>query len=101
MGRDWAKVLQSLPQDAVEEACIRYLRAHPKRSDKPTPGAIYVEAIKLVPRVTPTSKPDASMEARKAEPKLSKEETDAILADAGFLNASPPRLPPHKPFEAP
>lgn len=46
LGRDWAKVLQDLSEQSIERACIEYLRDFPKRSDKPTPGAIYQRALK-------------------------------------------------------
>lgn len=45
---DWADVLEGLPQDALQKACIRYQREEPRR--KPTPGAIYALARDAMPR---------------------------------------------------
>lgn len=48
MGKDWADVLEGLPQDAIQKACIQYQRDEPRR--KPTPGAIYALARDAIPR---------------------------------------------------
>jgi hypothetical protein len=48
MGKDWADVLEGLPQDAIQKACIQYQREEPRR--KPTPGAIYALAREAMPR---------------------------------------------------
>lgn len=48
IGKDWADVLEGLPQDAIQKACIRYQREEPRR--KPTPGAIYAMAREAMPR---------------------------------------------------
>ena len=48
IGRDWADVLEGLPQDAIQKACIQYQRDEPRR--KPTPGAIYQVARAMMPR---------------------------------------------------
>lgn len=46
IGRDWADVLEGLPQDVIQRACIQYQREEPRR--KPTPGAIYQIATKMM-----------------------------------------------------
>lgn len=46
IGRDWADVLEGMPQDVIQSACIRYQREEPRR--KPTPGAIYQIAAKMM-----------------------------------------------------
>ncbi len=43
MGRDWADILEGMPQDAIAKACMAYLRSEPRR--KPSPGAIYALAL--------------------------------------------------------
>jgi hypothetical protein len=48
IARDWADILEGLPQDAISKACTSYLRSEPRR--KPTPGAIYALARDFVPR---------------------------------------------------
>jgi len=48
MARDWVKILEGLPQDAIERARLRYLRDEPRR--RPTPGAIYAMAREEMPR---------------------------------------------------
>ena len=35
---DWVEVLAGMPQRAIQNACVQYLRDEPRR--KPTPGAI-------------------------------------------------------------
>lgn len=48
IGADWADVLEGLPHDIIQLACIQYERAEPRR--KPTPGTIYQIAIQLMPK---------------------------------------------------
>ena len=48
IGQDWADVLEGLPQEVIQRACIAYQRQEPRR--KPTPGAIYVLAMDFMPR---------------------------------------------------
>ena len=48
IAKDWADVLEGLPQNYIDRACIRYLREEPKR--KPTPGAIYRLVLEMMPR---------------------------------------------------
>ncbi len=51
IGADWAKVLDGLPRDAIDWACIKWLRENPKR--KPSPGAIYQLAKSRLPQRVP------------------------------------------------
>lgn len=44
IGADWAKVLRNLSKEAIEKACLQYLRDEPRR--KPTPGEIFTRASK-------------------------------------------------------
>lgn len=48
IGQDWADVLEGLPRDVIQMACIKYQRQESRR--KPTPGAIYQIASELMPR---------------------------------------------------
>lgn len=48
LGRDWADVLEGLPQDFIQLACIQYQREEPRR--RPTPGAVYQIASQLMKR---------------------------------------------------
>lgn len=69
IGRDWADVLEGLPQDVIQRACISYQRSEPRK--KPTPGAIYQLAQALMPRpqIVPTTRP------------ATREEDEAIRAE--------------------
>lgn len=74
IGQDWADVLEGLPRDAIQQACIAYQREEPRR--KPTPGAIYRLAKDSLP------KPAAVETLRKTTP-----EEDAAYAErAGRVN---------------
>lgn len=46
---DWAEVLEGLPQDAIQKACIKYQRQEGRR--KPTPGTIYAMARDFMPKL--------------------------------------------------
>lgn len=48
IGKDWADVLEGLPQEYVQRACIQYQRDEPRK--RPTPGAIYQIARALMPK---------------------------------------------------
>ena len=48
IGSDWAEVLEGIPQQFIQQACITYQRSNPRR--KPTPGAIYELAKAAMPR---------------------------------------------------
>lgn len=79
IGADWADVLEGLPQEYIQRACVRYQREEPRR--KPTPGAIYqlVRRMMPVPRVAPVS-----MREEPKEPRVTADVANDILAKAGF-----------------
>lgn len=95
IGRDWALVLEGLPQDIIERACLRYLRNEPRR--KPTPGAIYEMARNMMPRPVvvsnarkSTPKEDAEYQARVNRENVNPErkaEAERILAQFGMGQA--------------
>lgn len=62
---DWADVLEGLPKDAIQKACLQYQREEPRR--KPTPGAIYALAREAMPRPTLVRQP-APAEPERPEP---------------------------------
>lgn len=76
LGRDWADVLEGIPSEYVQRACQQYLREQPSR--KPTPGAIYQIARKLMPapRVVETPEPERK--------RIDAQTAARIMADAGF-----------------
>lgn len=79
IARDWADILEGLPQDAISKACTSYLRSEPRR--KPTPGAIYALARDFVPRpviVARSPEPDMPRE------RMSAERAAEIMAEVGF-----------------
>ena len=78
IGRDWANVLEALPQEYIERACVAYLRAKPRK--KPTPGDIYQRARALIPpqRVAPKGKPVQERAATSTAARANE-----ILASAG------------------
>ena len=76
IGRDWADVLEGLPQDAIQKACIQFQRENGTR--KPTPGAIYQAAQKFIIRPKPVEAPEPERK------KISQEQASAILSEAGI-----------------
>lgn len=78
IARDWADILEGLPQDAIGRACMAYLRNEPRR--KPSPGAIYALAREFIPKpvVVARSEPEAPRE------RLSAERAAEIMAEVGF-----------------
>lgn len=78
IGRDWADVLEGIPQEYVQRACIQYQREEPRR--KPTPGAIYERAAKMMPK--PERAP-AYLPPPPAD-RPTPEEANEILRKAGF-----------------
>lgn len=77
IGKDWADVLEGLPQDFIDRACIAYMREEPRR--KPTPGEVYQRAVAMIPR--PKLVAPEPGERRK---KCTRDEAQAILEDVGF-----------------
>jgi hypothetical protein len=78
MGRDWADVLEGLPQEYIQRACIQYQRDEPRK--KPTPGAVYQIARALMPKPAPVR----SQEPEPERERMSPETAAAIVAAAGF-----------------
>ncbi len=76
IGKDWADVLEGLPQEYIQKACIQYQRDEPRK--RPTPGAVYQIARALMPR------PQIIMPARESSepPKMTAEEAAAMNAKA-------------------
>lgn len=77
LGKDWADVLEGLPQDAIQKACIKYQRDEPRR--KPTPGAIYQIAREMMPRPAVVPQPEPAQVER-----CSKEEASEIMRSIWF-----------------
>lgn len=80
LGKDWADVLEGLPQDAIAKACIQYQRDEPRR--KPTPGAIYAIARGMMPRPKIVHQPQA--EILDSEPRCTPERAQEICEAAGY-----------------
>jgi len=79
LGRDWADVLEGLPRDAIQKACIQYQRSEPRR--KPTPGAIYALARENMPRpVVVRSEVAPRLEAQRCSAEAAQE----IVERAGY-----------------
>jgi hypothetical protein len=77
IGKDWADVLEGIPQEYVQRACVQYQRDEPRK--KPTPGAIYQIARAMMPKprvAEPAPEPERTP--------ATKEQAAAILAAAGF-----------------
>ncbi len=79
LGKDWADVLEGLPRDAIQKACVQFQRDEPRR--KPTPAAIYALARSFMPRPVIVPKAPA--------PELPRERMSAgraaeIMAEVGF-----------------
>jgi hypothetical protein len=86
IGKDWADVLEGIPQEYIQRACIQYQRDEPRR--KPTPGAVYQIARALMPRPKVVSAPQAALPASPSMTDEQLEErkarADEIMARAGF-----------------
>lgn len=78
LGKDWADVLEGLPQEAIQKACVQYQRNEPRR--KPTPGAIYDLARTFIPRPSVVQQPDVADERVPCDPATAQ----AICEAAGF-----------------
>lgn len=80
IGKDWADVLEGLPQAAIARAAIRFQQENPRA--KPTPAAIYALALEAIPKpklVAPAPKePPAQID------RCSAEAAAEIMAKAGF-----------------
>ena len=76
IGKDWADVLEGLPQEYIQKACIQYQRDEPRK--RPTPGAIYQVAVALMPR------PAVVHSAEPERERMAPETAADIVAAAGF-----------------
>jgi hypothetical protein len=79
MGRDWADILEGIPQDALAKACTAYLRSEPRR--KPTPGAIYALARSFIPAPKLVHRAPEPAPVRE---RPSAERANEIMIEAGF-----------------
>lgn len=80
IARDWADILEGMPQDAIHAACLRYMRDEPRR--KPTPGAIYALARDAIPK--PRIIHRAPPPVEDATPRCTAEQAAQIMEKAGF-----------------
>lgn len=78
IGRDWADVLEGLPQDAIQSACLKHMRTSQR---KPTPAAIYQLAIEAMPRPRLVRAPVAEPPR---PPRCTPEQAAEIMRRAGF-----------------
>lgn len=89
LGRDWADILEGMPQDVINRACVEYLRLDARR--KPTPGAIYALARAFMPPVAVVAA--RSTPRPPPAPKMTAETANAIMEQAGFR---PKRIIPNE-----
>ena len=80
MAADWVEVLAGMPQAAVQQACVQYLRNEPRR--RPTPGSILELARLAMPA-------PAIVRAFAAGPGpirdvVTKAQREAIMTEIGF-----------------
>ena len=76
---DWVEVLAGMPQRAIQNACVQYLRDEPRR--KPTPGAILelTRAAAPPPRMVVANFPPLPKPER-----ISGERANEIMSEIGF-----------------
>lgn len=78
---DWLAVLDGLPRDDIERACMDYLRDEPDR--RPTPGRIRKRVLAKRAWAEKYRAPVVQIEAPSRE-RVTPEAANAILAEAGF-----------------
>ena len=78
---DWLAVLDGLPTDDIERACMDYLREQPRR--RPTPGDIRQRVLAKRAWAEKYRAPVVPIEAPSRE-RVTPEAANAILAEAGF-----------------
>lgn len=76
IGADWADVLEGIPAEYIQRACIQYQRENDRR--KPTPGSIYQIARNFMPRPAPVPEPEREVD------RVSPDRAKEILKEAGF-----------------
>ncbi len=79
IGRDWADLLEGLPQSVIQSACLQFMREEPRK--KPTPAAIYAMARGLMPLPKIVAAPPAEQDR---EPRVTAEQAAEIMATLGF-----------------
>ncbi|MBM1556684.1 hypothetical protein JQV19_08490 [Sulfitobacter mediterraneus] len=79
LGKDWADVLEGIPEDAIQKACIQYQRTEPRK--KPTPGAIYALARAAMPRPQVVH---SQPEPEPAKNRIDAETAQRICEEAGY-----------------
>jgi hypothetical protein len=80
MAADWVEVLAGMPQQAVQLACVQYLRNEPRR--RPTPGSILELARMAMPApaiIRPFAPPPEPDRVR-----VSKDRAAEIMQEIGF-----------------
>ncbi len=79
IANDWVEVLAGMPQRAIQNACVQYLRDEPRR--KPTPGAILelTRAAAPPPRLIVSQAPPPPKPER-----ISAERANEIMKEVGF-----------------
>ena len=82
MAADWVEILAGMPQKAVQEACIQYLRNEPRR--KPTPGAILEMARMAMPAPAVVRNFTAAPVLAPDRVVVTKDQREAIMEDVGF-----------------
>lgn len=82
MAADWVEILAGMPQKAVQEACIQYLRNEPRR--KPTPGAILEMARMAMPAPTVVRNFIAAPVLAPDRVVVTKDQREAIMEEVGF-----------------
>lgn len=80
MAADWVEVMAGMPQQAVQQACVQYLRNEPRR--RPTPGAI-LELARMAMPLPVIVRHVVAMPEPKREV-LTKEQREAIMQEVGF-----------------
>lgn len=81
MASDWVEVLAGMPQPAVQQACIQYLRNEPRR--KPTPGAI-LEMARIAMPAPAIVRPFAAPHPEPKRDVVTKQQREAIMSEVGF-----------------
>jgi hypothetical protein len=92
IGKDWADVLEGIPAEFIQRACVQYQRTEPRR--RPTPGAIYEIARAMMPAPKPieqrrtfTAQEQADYDDSVARDNINPERkaaAEAILRQAGI-----------------
>lgn len=80
IARDWADVLEGLPQEYIQKAAIRFQQQSGNR--KPTPAAIYAMARDLMPPPTVVASRPPPPEPQRD--RVSAERAEEIMNEIGF-----------------